>query len=267
MKIRALLVDDEEHSIERLRQLCAEHADVKVVGEALSGAEAIEKIRALAPTLLLLDVHLGAMSGLDVLAALESEELPFVIFMTAYESYAAAAFERDAVDYLLKPCNPERFARALSKLRARMERGGPSTREELVAAWRELMGGPPPAPAGRRDGLFVEESGRWVFVDFESIDYIEAARNYVVLHVGKRSFCHRAAISSLEHWLDPARYARVHKSVIVNLNRVESIESDFNGAYVIRLVGGASCRSGQSYRGRIQQLLRPSLSRPPAPAS
>ena len=266
MKIRTLLVDDEEHSIARLRQLCAEHADLKVVGEAMSGAEAIDKVRVLAPTLLLLDVHLGAMSGLDVLAALDSDELPFVIFMTAYESYAAAAFERDAIDYLLKPCNPERFARALVKLRARIERGGPSTREELIATWRELMGSAPPAAPSRRDGLFVEESGRWVFVDFESIDYIEAARNYVVIHVGKRSFCHRAAISSLEHWLDPTRYARVHKSVIVNLNRVESIESDFNGAYVIRLVGGASCRTGQSYRGRIQQLLRPSLGRPPPTA-
>ena len=264
MKIRTLLVDDEEHSITRLRQLCADHPDLKIAGEAQSGPEAIGLLRTLAPDLLFLDVHLGAMSGLDVLAALEPEELPAVIFMTAYETYAAAAFERDAVDYLLKPCTPERFARALGKLRLKMERGSTSTREELVAAWRQLMGSAPPPPTGRADGLFVEDAGRWVFVDFQSIDYIEAARNYVVIHVGKRSLCHRAAISALEHALNPARFARIHKSVIINLSRVESIENDFNGAYVVRLAGGASCRSGQSYRSRIQELLRPTLSRPRA---
>jgi two-component system LytT family response regulator len=101
MKIRTLLVDDEEHSITRLRQLCTAHADIRIVGEAQSGAEAIALLRTLAPDLVLLDVHLGAMSGLDVLAALEAGEAPAVIFMTAYETYAAAAFERDAVDYLL----------------------------------------------------------------------------------------------------------------------------------------------------------------------
>lgn len=262
MKIRALLVDDEEHSITRLRQLCADHADLKIVGEAQSGVEAIEMLRALAPELVFLDVHLGAMSGLDVLAALTPDELPAVIFMTAYENYAAEAFERDAVDYLLKPCTTERFARALGKLRLRMERGVTSTREELVAAWRQLMGVRPPPAAGRLDGLFVEDAGRWVFVDFHSIDYIEAARNYVVIHVGKRALLHRAAISSFEQTLDPTRFARIHKSVIINLSRVESIENDFNGAYVVRLAGGASCRSGQSYRGRIQELLRPTVSRP-----
>jgi two-component system LytT family response regulator len=265
MKIRTLLVDDEAHSLVRLRQLCAPHADIKIVGEAASGAEAIEQLRLLAPTLLFLDVHLGAMSGLDVLAALSPDEMPFVIFMTAYESYAAAGFERDAVDYLLKPCNPERFARAIGKVRARVDGDGPSTRDELIAAWRGLMAAAPAGGAARRDGLFVEDAGRWVFVDFESIDYIEAARNYVVIHAGKRSFCHRAAISSLEQSLDPMRYARIHKSVIINLHRVESIESDFNGAYVVHLIGGASCRSGQSYRGRIQELLRPTLTRAQPP--
>lgn len=264
MKIRTLLVDDEQHSITRLRQLCADHADLKIVGEAQNGADAIGMLHTLAPDLLFLDVHLGAMSGLDVLAALESGELPSVIFMTAYENYAAEAFERDAVDYLLKPCTPERFARALGKLRLKMERGGTLSREELLAAWRQLMGGPPPLPAGRLDGLFVEDAGRWVFVDFHSIDFVEAARNYVVIHVGKRSLLHRAAISSFEQTLDPARFARIHKSVIINLSRVESIESDFNGAYVVRLAGGASCRSGQSYRARIQEILRPALARPRA---
>jgi two-component system LytT family response regulator len=212
----------------------------------------------------LLDVHLGAMSGLDVLTSLDPDDLPLVIFMTAYENYAAAAFERDAVDYLLKPCTPDRFARALAKLRPHVDRGHPHRREELIAACREVMAAGPPAAAGRREGLYVENGGRYVFVELASIDYVEAARNYVVIHVGAKSYCHRTAISALEHALDPTRYVRIHKSTIVNLDRVESIEHDFNGVYVVHLTGGATCRSGQSYRSRIQDLLRPTLARPTA---
>jgi len=264
MKLRTLLVDDEDHALERLRQLCAAHPEVRVVGEAHSGAEAIELVRAHAPVLIFLDVHLGSMSGFDMLSALEPDELPHVVMMTAYDCYAATAFERDAIDYLLKPCTPERFARALAKVQARMERGNAPTRDQLVAAWREVAG-LRSGGAAHRDGLFVEDGGRWVFVACDSIDYIEAARNYVVIHSAGRSLCHRATISSLEERLDPARFARIHKSVIVNLERVESIESDFNGTYVLRIAGGSQCRSGQSYRSRIQDLLRPTArSRAPA---
>lgn len=241
-----MLVEDEVHAVERLRQLCASDPGVVVVGEATSGAEAIEKIQLLAPKLVLLDADLGAMTGLDVLAALDPEELPFVVFMTAYDRYAAGAFERDAIDYLLKPCTPERFARAMTRLRARMERGAPPPRLDLSGS----------SPALRRDGLFLEDNSRYVFVDFSTIDYIEAARNYVVIHVGSKSYCHRAAISALEQALDPGRFARIHKSILVNLDRVESIEPDFGGIYQLRLIGGGGCRSGQSYRSRIHDLLR-----------
>jgi two-component system LytT family response regulator len=265
MRIRTLLVDDEPRALERLRQLCAAHADVRVVGEASSGSEAIAEIRRLEPAVVLLDVQLGAMSGLDVLGALHDDELPRVIFMTAYEGYAASAFERDAVDYLLKPCTPERFARALERLRERLASHEVLGRAELVAACRTLLTTRPSPEPTRRDGLFVEDSGRWVFVEFDSVDYIEAARNYVVIHAGSRTLCHRATISSLEQMLNPLRFARVHKSTIVNLDRVESIESDFNGVYVMRIIGGASCRTGQSYRSRIVELLRPSPSRAAAP--
>ena len=111
--------------------------------------------------------------------------------------------------------------------------------------------------------MFVEDGGRYVFVELATIDFVEAARNYVVIHVGKKSYLHRTAISALEQTLDPTRFARVHKSMIVNLRRVESIESDFNGTYVFRLACGASCRSGQSYRARIAALLKPSPPRAP----
>jgi two-component system LytT family response regulator len=254
MKIRTLLVEDEVHAVERLRQLCASDPGIVVVGEAASGPEAIEKIQLLAPKLVLLDADLGAMTGLDVLAAIDPEDMPFVVFMTAYDRYAASAFERDAIDYLLKPCTPERFGRAMSKLRSRIERGAQPPRLDLSGS----------GPAPRRDGLFLEDNSRYVFVDFATIDFIEAARNYVVIHVGSKSYCHRAAISALEQALDPGRFARIHKSIIVNLDRVESIEPDFGGVYQLRLMGGGGCRSGQSYRSRIHDLLKASPLRAPA---
>jgi two-component system LytT family response regulator len=285
VKLRVVLVDDEDAALARLRQLCSEHADVRIVGEARTGTEAIATIGRLAPDLVLLDVQLGAMTGLDVLQALPRDDLPQVVFVTAYEHYAAPAFEHEAVDYLLKPCSPERFARALERVRLRIAGGfAAPLREELLAAWRALLaqgalgvaapGSAPTvgsAPAGAPgsaaphaatapaapNGLFVEDGGKFVFLDVAQIDYVEAARNYVVIHAGKASYCHRSAISALEQQLDPAQFARIHKSVIVNLQRIASVESDFNGAYVIRLTTGATCRSGPSYRARIQGWLRP----------
>jgi two-component system LytT family response regulator len=268
MKIRALIVDDEDAGLVRLRQLAAPHADVRIVGEARTGTEAVERIRALAPDLVFLDVQLGAMTGLGVLEALPAEDVPHVVFVTAYDRYAAGAFDHAAVDYLLKPCSPERFARSLDRVRDRIAGGFVAPlREELLAAWRTLVAGaaPPaaavhagaaPSPAAPQ-GLFVEDGGRFVHLDVAQIDYVEAARNYVVIHAGKASYCHRSPISALEQSLDPARFARIHKSVIVNLARVASVESDFNGTFVIRLTTGATCRSGPSYRARIQGWLRP----------
>jgi DNA-binding LytR/AlgR family response regulator len=267
VRIRALLVDDEDAALARLRQLCAPHADVRIVGEARTGREAIEKIVEVAPDLVFLDVQLGAMTGLDVLQALPSDDLPHVVFVTAYDHYAAHAFDLAAIDYLLKPCSPERFAQSLDRVRQRIASGLVAPlREELLAAWRSLVapaastsgapaGGFPVAPGPH--GLFVEDGGKFVFLEIAQIDYVEAARNYVVIHAGRASYCHRSPISALEQQLDPAQFARIHKSVLVNVQRIASIESDFNGTFVIRLTSGATCRSGPSYRSRIQGWLRP----------
>jgi two-component system, LytTR family, response regulator len=181
MKIRTLLVDDEEWAVSRLRQLCAEHPDITVIGEAQTGPEALEKLQTLAPRLLFLDINLGAMSGLDVLSALDPDDMPFVIFVTASDSYAATAFDLAAVDYLLEPCTPTRFAQAVGKIRQCVGLGlAAPGGEQLLAGWRKYPG--TGGAAERRDGLFVEDGGRFVFLDTASIDFVEAARNYVVIH-------------------------------------------------------------------------------------
>jgi DNA-binding LytR/AlgR family response regulator len=262
VKLRAVLVDDEPLAIERLRQLGATVDDLRVVGTAGCVAEAIELMRCVAPDVVFLDVELGDGTGFDVLAATERSDLPYVVFVTAYDAYAANAFDGGAVDYLLKPCSPERFGAAVERLRQRLRAAEtPATHEQLLAACRALLqGGGTARPPS--DGLFVEQDGRYVFVPAASIDYVEAARNYVVIHAAGVTHCHRASISTLEQYLDPAHFVRIHKSVIVNLARVRTIDSDFHGTYVFRLAGGAACRSGPSYRARVLDLLRPRALRP-----
>jgi two-component system LytT family response regulator len=264
MKLRAVVVDDEPLAIERLRQLSATVDDLRIVGTAGSAAEAVNVLRQAAPDVVFLDVELGDGTGFDVLAATQRADLPFVVFVTAYDAYAAEAFGGDAVDYLLKPCSPERFGAAIARLRQRMRAAEmPATHEQLLAACRALLraGGTP--DRSTRDGLFVEQDGRYVFVPAAAIDYVEAARNYVVIHAAGVTYCHRASISTLEQYLDAAQFVRIHKSVIVNLARVRTIDSDFHGTYVFRLAGGTSCRSGPSYRARVLELLRPRALRPP----
>jgi two-component system LytT family response regulator len=257
MMLRAVLVDDEPLAIERLRQLCATAHDVEVVGTAGSVAEAVASLRRCAPDVVFLDVELGDGTGFDVLAAHSTAAMPYVVFVTAYDAYAADAFDRDAVDYLLKPCSPERFAATLSRLRQRIRAAeAPADSEQLLAAARALLKSGD-VPRTGHDGLFLEQDGRFVYVQAGTIDYIEAARNYVVIHVGSVTYCHRAPISMLEQYLDPQQFIRIHKSVIVNLARVRTIDTDFHGTYVFRLAGGASCRSGPSYRARVLDLLRP----------
>lgn len=263
MKLRAVLVDDEPMAVERLRQLTATVDDLRVVGTAGSAAEAVELLRQAAPDVVFLDVELGDGTGFDVLAATARADLPFVVFVTAYDAYAADAFDDDAVDYLLKPCSPERFGAAVARLRQRMRVAeAPPTHEQLIAACRALLGDRAESRAVGH-GLYVEQDGRYVFVPTASIDYVEAARNYVVIHAAGVTYCHRASISTLEHHLDRTQFLRIHKSVIVNLARVRTIDSDFHGTYVFRLAGGAACRSGPSYRARVLELLRPRALRPP----
>ena len=260
MKIRTLLVDDEDRAVSRLRQLCAEHPDIAVIGEARTGPEALEKLQTLAPKLLFLDINLGAMSGLDVLSALDPDDLPFVIFVTASDSYAATAFDLAAVDYLLKPCTPKRFAQAVGRIRQCVGLGLAATAgEQLLSGWRKYSG--TVSTAEQRDGLFVQDGDRFVFLDTASIDFVEAARNYVVIHAGKTTYCHRTSLSDLENALHPAHFVRVHKSIIVNITRVESVQSDFKGGFIFRLASGAQCHSGPSFSPRIRNLLRPPAAR------
>lgn len=252
-KIRTLIVDDEAPARARLRRLLAEEADVAIIGEAANGEEAIRLIGELRPALLFLDVQMPAPDGLGVLRAVRDEWLPCTIFTTAYAEHAVAAFELNAIDYLLKPFAAERFAAALARARERLAGAAPDGvgRDSRVAALVE-----DPAVASRPTERFlVKHNERYLVVRAAEIRWVEAAANYVILHTDTAKPILRKALSALETELDPRRFFRVNRSAIVNLGLVREIESAAAGEHTVTLDGGQRLTLTRGLR-ELQERLR-----------
>lgn len=250
--IRALIVDDEPLPRERIRTLLAEHRDVEVIGECGDGREAVKKILADRPDLVFLDIQMPELDGFEVVEAISREYLPAVIFVTAFDEHAIRAFEVNAIDYLLKPIHAARFEKAVLRALDRLTRTGARAPEpnllELVERLR----------AGRQyTARFVVRSGpRLSFVRASDVDWMDAADNYVRLHVAGREHFVRDTLKSVETQLDPATFVRVHRSIIINLDRVESVEPYAHGEYVVTMKDGARLTTSRSYSDRLRLLLR-----------
>ena len=251
MAIRCLIVDDEALAREKVRQLLREERDVEVVGECGDGVQALEPIRALAPDLVFLDVRMPGIDGFAVLAGLEPPRLPAVVFVTAYDEYALRAFDVHAVDYLLKPLTRPRFRQALERVRRELQRGGGVLQERLVGLLKDLR-----PDSHWLERLLIRSGGRLVLVKVDDIDWIDGAGNYLKLHVGRETHLLRHTMGGLEARLDPGRFLRVHRSTIVNLDRVAEFQPSFSGDYVVVLKGGTRLAMGRSYRGRLADLQR-----------
>ncbi|HET6204972.1 MAG TPA: response regulator [Planctomycetota bacterium] len=248
-RLRVLLVDDEPLARERLGTLLREEPDVEIVGECAGGREAIEAIRRERPDLVFLDVQMPEVDGFGVLEGLGGETAPAVIFVTAYEEHALRAFEVHALDYLLKPFDRRRFREALERARARVENRGTEGFDGRLRALLECL---PPRPLER---FPVKAGGRIVFVRAEEIDFVEANGNYVRLRVGGKGHLLRETMASLEGRLDPARFVRIHRSTIVNLDRVRELEPLFHGDYAVRLRDGTRLTMSRGYRARLERAL------------
>jgi two-component system, LytTR family, response regulator len=251
MTIRAVIVDDEPLARRRIRGLLVEAGDVDVVAECANGREAIQAIEASPPDLLFLDIQMPELDGFDVLRAIGVGHVPVVIFVTAYDQFALRAFEAHALDYLLKPFDDERFEAALQRARERIrqQQGGDLDRR-LRALLQEVRG-----DRGYLRRLVVPTGPRSVFVRTEEIDWIEAERNYIRLHVGGRTHLLRENLSRIESALDPAAFCRIHRSTIVNVDRIQSVESLFGGEYQVVLHDGTKLTSGRSYRRNLHALM------------
>jgi two-component system LytT family response regulator len=251
MAIRALIVDDEPPGRARLRDLLAAEADVEVVGECADGTEAVTAVRDLRPDLLFLDVQMPGLDGFGVLEALGRECPPAVIFVTAHDRYALRAFDVHALDYLLKPFDRQRFQKALGRARTQLAgAGGPAARERLLALLEEVR--PAPKPLER---LALKTAGRITFLKADEIDWIEAAGNYVRLHAGGEAHLLRETMSRLEGRLDAARFVRIHRSTIVQLDRIRELQPWFHGDYRVRLRDGTELTLSRGYRPKLQELL------------
>ena len=275
--IRTVIVDDEPLAREGLRVRLAREEDVEIVGEADDGPSAVETILSLRPDLVFLDVQIPGFDGFDVVARTASTYLPTIVFVTAYDRYALRAFEVHALDYLLKPIAHRRFQEALRRARHELDRRGRETTavdaerdgseaESLSAVadrLRRLLddreaagtapGKPLPGPESPRYAMrfTVRDGERYVLVRVADVDWAEASANYVRLHVGPRTFQMRTTMSVLERQLDPTQFTRIHRSAIVNLDRIREIRPEWHGEYEVALVTGATLRLSRGYRDRL----------------
>ncbi len=244
-RIRALVVDDEPVARARVLSLLHDEPDIDVVGECDSGPQALAAIESTTPDLVFLDIQMPQMDGL-ALAKTLGETMPAVVFVTAYDEYALKAFEVHALDYVLKPFSAERFKAALGHARQYLSQ-------------RRAMGARQPDPGERRDRLVIKSSGRIYFVRTRDIDWCEAAGNYVRLHVGPQTHLVRGTMGYIESQLDPVQFVRVHRSTIVNVDRIQELRSSFNGEYIILLHDKTRLTLSRGYRDGLQTKLGKAL--------
>lgn len=253
MALRAVIVEDEAGARQRLQALCDREGDIEVVGCADNARQAVELVRRGAPDLLFLDVQLRSSSAFEVLQALPEDQLPLVIFMTAYAEHAVAAFEHAAIDYLLKPFADERFRVTTRRARERAASLGMRAKEPpFDRRWRELclrLEGRDAAPAYRR--LLGERQQRFFFLDPKEIESALADHNNVKLVAHGETYLARLTMRELEERLEGTAFLRIHKSLMINLDHVSHMERGPRGAFLITMGSGMQCRSSPVYRARL----------------
>ena len=254
-RVRVLVADDEPLARERLRLLLLREEGIELVAECPNGTDAIEAIDRLQPDLVFLDVQMPGATGFEVIEAVGVERMPLVVFVTAFDQYALRAFDVHALDYLLKPFDRERFHEALVRARQQLDR---RTNGDLERRLLELVQDLKPS-AQRLERFVIKSGGRVFFVRSDEIDWIEAAGNYVKLHVAGESHLFRETMNTLEAQLDPDTFFRIHRSHIVNIERVKELQPWFNGEYVVFLRNGTRLTLSRGYREKLQERIGRSL--------
>lgn len=267
--IRTIIVDDEELARRGIELRLAPHTDVEIVGHCANGREAIAAVTEQKPDLMFLDIQMPGVSGFDVLARVPQESMPMVIFVTAFDRYALDAFEAQAIDYLLKPINDVRFARALDRVRGYwQQKNALSQREKLMQLLANTQGSGIVDEHSLRECLQttaepqyprilpIRDDAGTVRLDVTTIDWIDAAGDYMCVHADGRTYVLRETMKSLEAVLDPKIFQRVHRSTIVNVQRVRRLRPHTNGEYFLTLDDGQEIKLSRSYRDRVDQLLQ-----------
>jgi two-component system LytT family response regulator len=250
--IRTVIADDEGLALKKLRILLSAESGVSVVSECRDGKQAVAAVDAYKPDLLFLDIHMPDLDGFQVLSQIPEDRMPIVIFTTAYDGYAIRAFEAHALDYLLKPFDQVRLQRALERVRTELLK---SHEEKLKTRILDLLRATD-LESKKVQRLVIRMAGRIVFLDLNEIDWIEAAANYVRIHTCKDAYLLREGIGHMSAKLDPKRFVRIHRSFIVNVNRIRELQSCDNGEYIAVLKNGKELSCSRGCRSELQRLIQ-----------
>lgn len=257
--LRALIIDDVSLARDRIRRCLQSVGDVEVAAECDNGERAVEAVHALAPDMIFLDVQMPAGDGFGVLEALGGGPVPAVIFVTAYDKYAIRAFEVNALDYLLKPVDCERLRRAVGRVRAQLSNREPGNELERFHALLEDL-----APGARRlRRLSVKLTGRTLLLPADEIDWVETCGNHLRIHAGSEAHLIHDTLQSLEARLDTEKFVRIHRSTIVNVERVREVRPRSNGDQELVLQDGRRLMLSRNYRDRFFSMLHPRLTKTP----
>ncbi len=268
-KIRALIVDDESLAREALLVLLNDDPEIEVIAECRNGKEAVTVIREQGPDVVFLDIQMPEMDGFQVVEEVGARRMPVTIFVTAYDKHALRAFEAHALDYLLKPFDHDRFDTALQRAKTfvRQQKLGEIS-ESLLAALQGLKSKDGESPSGADyrkperaahqepiDRVAIKSGGRVYFLKAEEIDWVEGAGDYLTLHSGSQTHLIRETMGNFHAKLDPKKFLRIHRSTLVNIERIKDIRPLYKGEYVVTLTSGIALKASRGYRHEIQSLL------------
>ncbi len=251
-RIRALIVDDEPLARERIKRLLGGEADVEIAGECADGRETVESINSLKPDLIFLDIQIPELDGFEVLQEIGVAEMPAVIFITAYDRYALQAFDVHALDYLLKPYNRERFSKAVERARAQLLHGKDNKLDERLLSLLENLKTEPKY----LERLVIRSAGRVFFLRTDEIDWIEAEGNYLRLHVNRETHLLRETMTRLAAKLDPNKFLRIHRSTLINIERIKELQPLFHGDYTVTLRDGTELTLSRNYHDKLFELFQ-----------
>jgi len=253
--MNVVIVDDEVAGRRALREFCAAESDLKVVGEYGDGLIALDAIRTLKPHLLFLDIQMDPMNGIDIARALNTAELPSLVFVTAYDTYALEAFEVCAVDYLLKPFDQDRFRRTLDRVRPRHAAAGTVDRQALLSGLLSHLERGTPAKPPEHPRLLAELNGHLHVLDTTRVESIESDRNYVTIRVGRDAYHARSTLAQAEQAMRTQPMLRISRSCLVNVNHVSEVNRTLRGDFILVLAGGSTVTSSEGFRLKVKEYL------------
>ncbi len=255
-KIRTLIIDDEPIARRGIRSNLKAETDVEIIGECSNGREAVAAIERQKPDLIFLDIQMPVLDGFGVVEALGAENLPAVVFVTAFDEHAIRAFEINALDYLLKPVDPERFQKTLERVRGQIKNSKAENFSEKISALLENLDTAAAKSPAYLERIVIKDGGRITFVDAGEINWISSEGNYVKIHAGGKSHLLRETMDAMERKLDPQKFLRLRRSTIVRIGKIKELHPMFNGEFVVVLGDGTKLSSSRRYRQNLDSLLK-----------